>query len=260
MTMAIVKNSTPIRTLADWETLAPPKRPNQWKDGRSAKEAAKAWLTGAGLALPPEVEAILMNHKAFGMVKTWTAEPEAKLRFDGFRGEPRNTDLAVDVVDEHGKYLLAVEAKADEPFGGTVDRTRLDAEKRHEANNSSKGVERIEQLRKALFGTINDEDHIGKVRYQLLTACAGALCEADRKGYTRTVMLVHEFVTDETTDERHKANATALDDFVEHLSGGSVTKIHPGQLSGPFKVPGSPLLTSVPELYIGKVQRYLRTP
>jgi hypothetical protein len=42
--MTIIKNGINILTLEDWERHAGPKRQLQWKDGRSAKEAARAWL------------------------------------------------------------------------------------------------------------------------------------------------------------------------------------------------------------------------
>jgi hypothetical protein len=43
-----------------------------------------------------------------------------KLPFDGFAGEPRNTDALVVAQDGFGSYVIAVEAKADEPFSATV--------------------------------------------------------------------------------------------------------------------------------------------
>jgi hypothetical protein len=40
-----------IRSLEDWEALAPPASATHWKDGRSAKALAKAWMDGSGPAL-----------------------------------------------------------------------------------------------------------------------------------------------------------------------------------------------------------------
>jgi hypothetical protein len=119
--MPIIKNLKPIVSLNDWEDRAGPKATYQWADGRSAKEAAKAWLEGGGLALPSEIQETLVGHSAFGSPASWIAEPEAKLRFDRFGGEPRNSDLAVVVEDAFGPYLMAVEAKADETFGETLE-------------------------------------------------------------------------------------------------------------------------------------------
>lgn len=223
----IWKTTTPggvrqlISTLAEWETHAGPKSGTQWVSGRSAKEAAIAWLE-CGDSLPPEVAAVLESHPDFGPVLDWHAEPEAKLRFDQFKGEPRNSDLAVYVRDRHGPYLIAVEAKADEPFGESFSDALSAAVERYVANRASKGVARAMQLATMLFGPRGKgEPAIGKLRYQLMTAVAGALCEAERHGYKRTVLLVHEFVTDKTRDEHHERNARDLAAFLSRLTGGA---------------------------------------
>ncbi len=70
----------------------------------------------------------------FGRPIEWEAEPEARLRFDTFAGEPRNSDPLVVARDAHSPYIIAIEAKADETFGETVGKARANAEKRREAN------------------------------------------------------------------------------------------------------------------------------
>ncbi len=258
--MSIKKNGRIIHSIEEWRKYAGPKRPDQWKDGRSAKEVARAWLGDGTNALPKEVEAILSGHQAFGPVLAWDAEPEVKLRFDKFPGESRNSDIVVQACDNSGWYLLAVEAKADEPYADTVVQTLLDALERRQDNPRSNGIARVEQLTEALFGTKKKNSvRIGDLRYQLLTACAGALCEAELKKYSRSIMLVHEFVTSATADEKHIRNEADLENFVNRLSAGVVTNVPPGQLCGPFFVPGEPLLRSKVALYVGKVTRNLRT-
>ena len=84
--MSILKGKISLTTMAAWETYAGPKNPNHWADGRSAKEAARAWLESGGTKLPKEVSSALINHKSFGPVQSWQAEPEAKLWFDSFVG------------------------------------------------------------------------------------------------------------------------------------------------------------------------------
>ncbi len=257
--MSINKNDRVIDSLEKWRRYAGPKRPNQWKDERSAKEVARAWL-GAGNKMPEEVVSILSGHPNFGPVLTWVAEPEAKLKFDDFSGETRNSDIAVYVRDTFGLYLLAVEAKADEPFGESVAQTFSKAFERRKKDPNSNGAIRAEQLVLALLGLqMKDSARFGNLRYQLLTACAGALCEAERKGCSRSIMLVHEFITNATTDKKHAKNETDLENFMEQLSNGTVNKVSRGQLYGPFFVHGEPLLKSKVALYIGKVSRNLRT-
>lgn len=258
--MTIHKANNRITTLADWHEFAPPKQKDiHWVDGRSAMEVARAWLKEAPERMPAEVLAVLEEHPAFGPVFSWSAEPEAKLPFDSFAGETRNSDLAVQVTDKHGSYLLAVEAKADEPFGDTVEKTLADAERRLQENPKSNGIRRLDQLLRALLGGAGDNARqLDGLRYQLLTACAGALCEAERQGYSRTVLLIHEFHTDKTNDTKHRENTEDLNRFVAKLSNGAVTSVKEGQLYGPFFVPGKPLLSARVGLYIGKVIHRLR--
>jgi hypothetical protein len=258
--MSISKNGRSILSLAQWKDLAPPKAESQWTDDRSAKEVARAWLGAGAGNLPNEIASAIRSHADFGRVLNWKAEPEAKLRFDAFPGEPRNTDLAVDVRDIHGDYFLAVEAKADEPFAETVAQTLAAALERKLKNPRSNGMARVEHLAAAILGPRGPKElHVADVRYQLLTACAGALREAERKRVTRAVLLVHEFVTSKTDDENHRRNAKDLDRFVQRLSHDQEASVPGGSLVGPFTIPGRPLLNSAVKLYVGKATRVLRT-
>jgi hypothetical protein len=151
--MSITKNGVNITSLTEWESLAPPKSAKHWVDGHSAKESARAWLEGKGINLPFEVHSALAQHVEFGQVRQWDAEPEARLPFDSFSGEPRNSDLAVFAHDSQGQqFLMAVEAKADESFAATIAHTLAAAVERHLVNDRSNGVVRVQQLVAALVG------------------------------------------------------------------------------------------------------------
>lgn len=257
--MPIVKVGHIISTLRDWETHAGPKSAGQWVDGRSAKEVARAWLAGSGRQLPVEVENALKGNKNFGAIQRWIAEPEARLRFDDFAGEPRNSDLAVHIQDTSGGYILAVEAKADEPFGDTVMKTTESAKARLETNPRSNGLKRVRQLKSAILGREpEDEEADTRIRYQLLTACAGALCEAERNNYSRALVLIHEFITDKTDDKKHQRNAEDLNVFAREISSNGILQIDPGIIYGSIIVPGHPILRSNVSLFIGKVIRNIR--
>ena len=71
-------------------------------------------------------------------------------------------------------------------------------------------------------------------------------------------MLIHEFVTNQTTDILHERNSADLNLFVRRLSHGRVDRVGPGEICGPFEVPGAPLCANAPALFIGKVVRTLR--
>jgi hypothetical protein len=258
--LAILKDGRALLSLVDWERRAGPKSPSQWVDGRSAKEVARAWLGGNADILPTEVSSALAEHQAFGTVQSWSAEPEVRLRFDDVAGGTRISDIVVDVKDSRGSFLIAVEAKADEPFGETIAEALSAAAERFLENERSNGVTRIQQLAKAILGPRRDrEPTLKDLRYQLLTACAGALCEAGRRGYTRALLLIHEFFTDKTFDDLHLRNAHDLNSFVTRLSHGDVTTISPGAICGPFLVPNAPTTSTKVALYVGKVSRDLRS-
>jgi len=255
--MSIKKNHQHIVSLLDWENFAGPKSKGHWDDDRSAKEVARAWLASDG-KLPTEVAAALLAHPRFGAVREWQAEPEAKLRFDDFPGEPRNSDLAVHVSDNAGGYLLAIEAKADEPYGDTVAQTIAAVKSRQAKGMRSNGLQRLEQLEEALFdASLVGSPTVLGLRYQLLTASAGALCEAERRGYSRAVLLIQEFITRKTRDDNHARNEQDLVNFLNALKAGAATQLTSEKLYGPFAVPGGQLLSRQPEFYIGKVTRNL---
>ncbi|WP_139192022.1 DUF6946 family protein [Thiocapsa roseopersicina] len=253
--MPIAKAGQPIASLADWEQYAPPKSPRHWVDGRSAKDVARAWLEGGGITMPPEVLATLSGHPRFDDVLSWDAEPEGRLRFDAFPGEPRNTDVLVVANDAFGPFVLAVEAKADEPYGDTLGTVLAAALERRIENPRSKGIARIEGLATLLLIPRSAGlPKAGDLRYQLFTACAGALAEAQRRRAGRAVMLVHEFITPATSDVKHARNASDFRLFLSRISGCSHRDVADGELQGPFVF--APYASV--ELFVGKVTRNRR--
>ena len=257
----ICKGGKSICSLETWRRLAGPKTEQQWKDGRSAKESARAWLECTPARVPAEIEQALSTHCDFGRIlPAWRAEPEARVAFDSSRGEPSNLDVLLTAKDEKGPLVIAVEAKADEPFGRTVEDTLCQARKRKEGNPRSQGVDRLEKLAAAILGIRLDRlAEAGELRYQLLTASAAALAEAQRQSACRAVVIIHEFVTDQTSDEKHHDNAKDLDAFVSMLSNREVTTVAKGTVQGPFELPGLPLIHSPIRFYIGKAVRTLRS-
>lgn len=243
-----------ITTLEEWYAYAPPKSPTQWRVGRSALEIARAWLGNGDGSLPKEVAKILASHREFGVLSNWHAQPEARLHFDSFPGEPRNSDILVLAEDGFGPYVLAVEGKADEAYGETVAKALTNASKRRKLNPSSNGVTRLEQLAASLLALTLDAPTLAVLRYQLLTACAGVVAEANRRGVQRAVMLVHEFITSETEDYKHERNARDLGAFLGQISRGSIVNCKEGLLHGPFTSQTHPQV----RLFIGKVSRVLR--
>jgi len=116
-----------LTTIDEWHRFAPPKRDIHWKDGRSAKENARAWIAAAP-NFQPDVAQALENCPDFGPLRFWRAEPEARIPIDRYRGEQPNIDLFLVAEDDHGLMVIAIEAKADETFGDTLADRRRHAE------------------------------------------------------------------------------------------------------------------------------------
>ena len=198
----------------------------------------------------------MSSHPDFGPVLDWAAEPEVRLRFDHLRGEPRNTDLLVKASDAYGDVVIAVEGKADESFGETVSQAKKAADARLLKNSKSGGLTRISELVSLLFGTtLDSEPSLGLLRYQLLTATAGALAASRNSGNGRAILLVQEFRTSVTDDRRHARNAAELNALVNRISKGQVTEIRSGKLYGPIAFGRA---SDSGPLYIGKVVHDLR--
>ena len=100
---------------------------------------------------------------------------------------------------------------------------------------------------------------IDTLRYQLLTATAATVAEAQRQSAGRAVLLIHEFVTEQTSDEKHERNAADLDAFVRHISGGGIEVVEAGTVCGPFELPGVKETGSGVGFYVGKGVRELRS-
>jgi hypothetical protein len=64
-----------------------------------------------------------------------------------------------------------------------------------------------------------------ELRYQLLTAVAGTLAFAGRRGVKRAILVVEEFRTTVTSDRARAENASDLDRFVARLSRNKVQQV-----------------------------------
>jgi hypothetical protein len=211
--------------------------------------------------MPLEVLAVLQSHPDVGRIVRWEAEPECRVRFDALRGEPANVDLLLKGEDEEGGFVMAVEAKADEPFGALVVEHLATTVDRGLGQPRSKGVTRIEHLARAVLGPRKKgAPGLGEIRYQLLTVTAAAIAAARAAGVDRAIVMVHEFRTERTTRERLERNKQDLTRFARRLGMDEPIAVLQGKLCGPISVPGAPLFDDVPRLYLGKaVRRTART-
>jgi hypothetical protein len=236
-----------ITSVERWFDLAPPKRgAKHWKDGRSAKELAKAWFRHGSPAVPEEVVQLFRGNEVTRDLMIEVASVEKITPIDDCRGDHRNHDMILIGRTGGQRVLVGVEAKADEAFSDRAG----DYLRRRLRKCPSTGVsKRLRELARALFGRDLD-DEIGQLRYQLLTALAGILIEAKIQQAAMAILLVHEFVTPCTQDRRIADNTADLDGFVRALG---YQGIKPGQIIGPFSVPGGKFVPGNILICIGKV-------
>lgn len=253
--MKIAKGTAEIRSVADWFRVAPPaKGEKHWVDGRSAKELARAWFPTPGEPItPPELLALLLGPSTLGATTLEQGEPEALVYFDDLRGLPRHSDLVLTGNSALGPIVISVEAKADEPFGKLV-RDELEASDHGRRKGRSHLRERVDRLAAALFGS--DRSAVLGCRYQLLYGAAAALSAGAGRAQA-AVFVVHEFTGPATDEAKSRENHADLEHFVAMLSAGTITAVRPGQLYGPFHVPGNAHVPATIPLFIGKVTRHL---
>jgi len=258
----ITKNGQLIQSVEDWFRYAPPKGgADQWRDGRSAKEFARAWVESGSVSVPDELVALLSSHPDTQSAVLQNGEPEARLAFDKRVGEVRNADLAVRAVSGSAPLALTIEAKADEPFDQLVPDTLADALDRILERGRGGGIDRVRDLATSLLHPpARGLPPLRLLRYQLLTAVAGSLAWARQLEAPRAVLVIHEFQTSQTSTRELQRNAQDLDIFVTRLTAGALRRLAVGSLVGPIRVPGDPLFDKPADLYLGKIVRRVSPP
>jgi hypothetical protein len=223
-----------IETVADWRDRCGPVSGRRWAEGRSARELAHAWVEGDAEA---HVTSLLTRVHEFGGLFLDHAVAEKETRFDDAGGEPRRHDLLVIGRAPRGTVVIGVEGKTDEPFDEPLDAWVTRA---HAHNDGSRAPERLDRLTRAFFGaTLKSDPLLSPLRYQLLSALAGTLAGAHEHGAARAVLLVHEFATPWSRDDRHRRNAEDLDVFLSRLMPGvEVVRQDHAWIAGPVRVAG----------------------
>lgn len=258
MSMQLGKRQLKILSVEDWLRIAPPKKGIlQWKDGRSAKELAKAWCGRKGHLCPPE-EFIHLLSPLVAAEDLEEAEgwPEHIIPIDDLPGEQPNIDLAIRCNGKQGRTVICVEAKADESFGKYVSEMRSAAGKKLKQGIATNACKRIDRLEQLLFpGTTSRLPDENELRYQLFTGTAATLAFAKLHHAPVAVFVVHEFLFDGHVDgEKVAQNALDLDRFVTRCTGGAIPSVPEGVLQGPLTTPLQPPSWGNISLYIGKVR------
>lgn len=233
-----------IASAWSWFAAAPPKGGDrQWKRKHSAMELALAWTTSGYVAVPDDVARVLDSHPDTAGFVALDVLPEHVTSLDEYRGEGRNHDLVAVGRAAAGPTLLAIEAKALEPLG-----PRLFEQLESAAGKSASNIPaRLGRLCQMLFGTDPVDPRDGQIkdqtlrlmRYQLLTAAAGAAIEAARHGCVQAVLLVNQFAALDPDGVFDIPADSTLDTdvarFVQAL--GWTEEFNEATLAGPFAVP-----------------------
>jgi hypothetical protein len=179
-----------LRSHADWRS----------KLGKNSRQGTSAPTLAAVWGGPVELMGALQHQLLFDGLQITRLVVEAQSSVDEFSG-PRNHDLvAWGELPSGERVVICIEAKAGESFGATVKqqtaaaaRAKSVAEK---AGKTSNALERLNGLLERFVDYPTSEPRVQNMRYQLLTALAGTLSEAEEQGAQHAVLMVHEFLTD----------------------------------------------------------------
>lgn len=137
-------------------------------------------------------------------------EFEHHSKFDNY-GKGRMQDLAIKGVSNGKKFFVGVEAKVNEPYGSSVKSNYFNAIKLKESSTNSKKKERIEEMLKKYFPSLNTESEIS---YQLLYSAVGTLCEIGEIH----ILAVLEFHTSKSKDSKIESNNEQFNKFLKAVN------------------------------------------
>lgn len=181
-----------------------------WKKGRSAYEAAHAWMnrnTRNNGGMPSSIRALLNEATEWKDAEIVAGFFEHATPLDTHHGPSSNDVLAICRLSE-ALGVIAVEAKAGEPFGEVVS-----------VWNSTPGKTARLKWACDFFGI--DPATSGGLRWQLFHRTASAIIEAKRFHAPRAIMLIHDF----------SADASWLDDYLAFAKAIGVEGSGAGKLS-----------------------------
>lgn len=250
--MIICKNldkNKAITNIDEWKNAC---KEEQWKDGRSAKELAKAWINDKGKYL----EILIDSKDEFEGIKFIIGTPEYESKFDEYKGKGRYHDLLVIAEDKEGDILISVEAKVDEGFGEIIKDYYLTQVSKRIEGSSTKAPDRIENLLANVFKRKVNKGAFD-LRYQLLHAIAGTVAEANKRNISRAIFVVNTFRPRDGeffNTNAYERNINDLNHFIKYLSSGNIKNIENNSLIGPFNTKTNDYLSDKVDLYIMKVE------
>ncbi|WP_390814356.1 DUF6946 family protein [Bremerella alba] len=166
----------------------------------------------------------------------------------------RNADLAgwgsFGPTRRRENFSFTIEAKADEKFEDSV---RVWKENRIRKSLRSGAPERLKKLSEGLFGRKPD-DAIESLQYQLLPAFAGTAVLGKERRATRSILVIHEFVSLCLDFDKVIDNSVALAEFVQQIPGWENAEVKCGSLLPWIRLQGNEWIPNDLEVSIGKVR------
>jgi len=241
--MKIYKNrqkTTEICTVDEWFKNCPPANPKkQWVDKRSALEMAKFWTNSQKQS---DFQSFLQKVKKD--ISFDYAIPERATNFDNYRN-PRKNDLCIYARDKNDNILVSIEGKADEQFGNNYVYTEwIESLLEKRVKSESKKMERIIEL----YNRFDNKAEFLELRYQLTYWLAGAIEEAIRNKIKTVFLIVQEFHSNKTINQKITLNASDFDYFVRFISNGCYENVSKNEILGPI----NNQYTKEIDLYVGK--------
>ena len=233
-----------ILTNGGWLRLAPPTgKESQWVSLHSASELADYFLRYRP-DLPPELDRYLDSIRVKSKKLLAIAECKTPLNIDskgnpafGEKG-PRNHDLLLIGRD----VVIGLEAKAAEPLDEVV------TEKGDKPKLSKNQIKRYPGLCKQILDL--DIEECSKIRYQLLSATAGTLIEAEKHNVDKAVLLIVLFES-EISKNAIKESVKDIKLFKKYLKNKNYDK-----KTGAYRVKYKPNIKFYVEYKIIKVSSY----
>lgn len=236
-----------INSVETWLQYGGPKKGSkQWKEFRSALELARSWLRDDVPAMPVEYSHLLKTRRETRGFNPTLGLAEVEIAFDDLK-PPRNSDMVVIGESKEGRIVLAVEAKADEPFAKLVS---------DELKGLAKASGKPERIRRLAAAVLNREvdDHVRSLRYQLLHSLAATAVEARKHQANVGVLLIHEFISLTLNFDDFTRNASDLKTFVNSIPGWENEQLATGRQLPPIMLTGNEHIPGDQPVTVGKVR------
>jgi uncharacterized protein DUF6946 len=259
----VSRTGKPITTVDEWRDELNKREQSKFVPGYSAYESARAWTEPN--RIPAAIKALFRLPPLEGF-RLERAVVEQKTWFDKYGG-PRHHDLLLTARNAAGRVaVIGVESKVNEDFGGTLRGEHAAAVRKSVRDGyESKFPARLHDLSVALLGRDLAADNPfdprdAELRYQLLSALAGTLVEADLARADVAMLLVHEFQTRFTKAAVEQRSSRRIQALLERFGREAAAELTLGQPIGPFKVGGGGAIPPGKTFYVAKVRSVVASP